>query len=59
MNKILDKLKGISTRRVAAIVAALLLAVLVAGLAACSAATLSNEIGAGNAIGEALTDIAG
>ena len=59
MNKILDKLKGISTRKVVAVVAALLLAVLVAGLAACSAATLSGEIGAGNAIGEALTGIAG
>ena len=59
MNKILDKLKGVSTCRVAAIVATLLLAVLVAGLAACSAATLSSEIGAGNAIGEALTRIAG
>ena len=46
MNKILDKLKGISTRRVAAIVEALLLAVLVAGLAACSAATLASEAGA-------------
>lgn len=59
MNNILDKLKGKSTRKGVAIVATLLLAVLVAGLAACSAATLSSEIGAGNAIGEALTRIAG
>lgn len=59
MNSILDKLKGRSTRKGVAIVATLLLAVLVAGLAACSASTLSNEIGAGNAIGEALTGIVG
>ncbi len=59
MNKILNKLKGKSTRKGVAIVATLLLAVVVAGLAACSAATLSDEIGAGNAIGEALTGIAG
>lgn len=59
MNKILDKLKGRSVRKGVAIVATLLLAVLVAGSAACSAATLSNGIGAGNAIGEALTGIAG
>lgn len=59
MDKNLDKLKGKNMRRVVAIVATLLLAVLVAGLAACSAATLSGEIGAGNAIGEALTGITG
>ena len=40
MNKILNKLKGKSTRKGVAIVATLLLAVVVAGLAACSAATL-------------------
>lgn len=53
MNKILNKLKGKSTHKVVAIAATLLLAVLVSGLAACSAATLSSEVGAGKAIGDA------
>ncbi|MCI2242088.1 hypothetical protein [Adlercreutzia faecimuris] len=57
MNKILDKLKGVSTCRVAAIVATLLLAVLVAGLAACSAATFSSEAGAVKAVGDAAAGI--
>lgn len=57
MDKILDKLKGISTRKVVAIVATLLLAVVVAGLAACSAATLSSEICAGKAIGDAAAGV--
>ena len=57
MNKILDKLKGVSTRKVAVIVATLLLAVLVAGLAACYAATLSSEAGAVKAVGDAAAGI--
>lgn len=57
MNKGLNKLKGKSMRKVVAIVATLLFAVLVAGLAACSAASLSNEIGAGKAIGDAAAGI--
>lgn len=57
MDKNLEKLKGKNMRRVAAIVATLLLAVLVAGLAACSAATLSSEVGAVKAVGDAAAGI--
>lgn len=57
MNKILNKLKGKSTRKAVAIAATLLLAVLVSGLAACSAATLSSEVGAGKAIQDAAAGV--
>lgn len=57
MNKILNTLKGKSARKVVVAAATLLLTVVVAGLAACSAATLSSEIGAGKAIGDAAAGI--
>ena len=59
MNKILNTLKGKSARKVVVTAATLLLAVLVVGLAACSATTLSNEIGAGKAVGDAAAGIIG
>lgn len=59
MNKILNTLKGKSARKVVVTAAMLLLAVLVVGLAACSASMLSNEIGAGKAIGDAAAGIIG
>ena len=59
MNKILNTLKGKSARKVVVTAATLLLAVLVVGWAACSATTLSNEIGAGEALGAAAAGIIG
>lgn len=59
MSSIIQRFKGTGARKAIAIAAMLALAALVAAVAACSAPVQSGDIGAGGAIGEALTDIAG
>lgn len=58
MRSIVQKIKSTKARKAVAIAAVLVLVALLAGMAACSAATFSNEVGAGRAIGEAMAGIA-